>query len=301
VEEKFGTPPHNLASLLLSVTGVVAVSSRCVSWMFVHILYEVLSYLAVMMFSNFGSTMLVLAMDVEEALVSLWEVRKGDIFVQTSLIDGEHEICKTFGCPVLDHSRPFLVQCHTPGHYFNGCLTQQRSCHSLCIYRRDHGNGKRVVFGELGKHLIHGLVLEKRDLVSIAQYPHVRKKMEVADNIEGSLKVPRVQPNLELIEEGGFHIGELNLAFGSLSERTIEGGAEIIRVEAEDVFVHTVSLLLFSDYKSHETLEMFAMFRISLSIILLEATYAEGFLSGVETAPIDGVAISVDLRERAAR
>jgi hypothetical protein len=39
------------------------------------------------------------------------------------------------------------------------------------------------------------------------------------------------------------------------------------------------------------------MSQISLSIMLLRATYAEGFLSGVETAPVDGVAISVDLRK----
>lgn len=58
-----------------------------------------------------------------------------------------------------------------------------------------------------------------------------------------------------------------------------------------------VRFLLFSDDESHYALEVFAVFRISLSIVSVEVTYAEGFLSGVETAPVEGVAISVDLRE----
>jgi hypothetical protein len=236
--------------------------------------------------------MLVLAVDMEEAFVSLGKVGTSHVFAQTSLVDFQHKIRKTFDCPFRsDRITALCIEFCAPTYGFDDGLTQRRACHSFRVYRRDHSQGEGLVFFALGKELIHGLILEKRYLMLVAQDPHIDKEIVSTDVISRSLKVLRIQPELKFVEERYFHIREFELAFCCFFERSVERGAEVVRVEAEEFLVQSVWLLLFSDDEVYGAMEMFATPRISIDIISRPgATYGEAFLLDVETAPVDGAA-----------
>jgi hypothetical protein len=160
---------------------LLSVALRCVSFVGFYMVREILVYLFAKIFVlmlPISSAVLVLAVDMEEALISLGKIGIGDLVAHTSLVNCKHEICERLSCPVrcATPGLPFL-KFHLATYDFNDRFTQQRSCHSFCIDLRDYSDAERTGFLILRKHFVHGLILKKRYLMLVAQDPHIGKKL----------------------------------------------------------------------------------------------------------------------------
>lgn len=79
------------------------------------------------------STMFVLAVNMEEALISLGKVREFDGLAQSRLVDCEHKINEALACPVLtvsiiEKGTGGRLDSDSPSYNLDESLSQRRSC-----------------------------------------------------------------------------------------------------------------------------------------------------------------------------
>lgn len=212
--------------------------------------------------------MLILAVNMKEALVSVrsFVVRNLVFMSGIHFFDDVLEYLK--GEPMTRASSHVTILCISVitlvGQEFDQGFTKQRSFHGILVYKFDDLEWESILASILGKEFIHGTVLQQGHLESIFEYPEAdeispaQRFSVVEDELAG------IQPGVKVSKNVFFDIEQFDLFLSCFHEVSVEGGAELIRVEDQQIFVDDEGFLEWiNNGRDNSSLEVLSVVRLS--------------------------------------
>lgn len=181
-----------------------------------------------------------LIVDVIVALSPPWKLRLFGVFIDLKQVE------KCLSRPPIS-MKPNLGDIH-PGHNFvQDPLAKWRGMQCVSPDVSDHLCRNDTLCFTLRHECVHDDILERRDHVLVAKQP------DPAEQVEGKLltfvrDATAVDELAEDLENILALIVQSNLTFSCFLERTIEGSAEVVGVESEEILVNNIVFLCRSDF-----------------------------------------------------